>query len=100
MIDGFRHLLENLEAARALPFDHPRVIERRHHRESAGVGFRLGALQAIDRRGALENHLGAPALDAGDLDRRRRGRHHDHRRRAKPRRRQRHGLAVIARRDT
>ncbi len=100
--DGHEHgrdvgpLIEDLEAGRALAGDDPRVVERRHHGESALGGFGLGARAAIRRRRAREDHLRAERPRPVDLDLRRRRRHDDDRGRPERACRERHGLAVIA----
>ena len=54
---------------RALAGDDPRMIERRHHRQAARRGFRLGARLPFGRRRPGEDHLGAECPHAVDLDR-------------------------------
>jgi hypothetical protein len=96
---GIGQLIEDLQTARALSFDDPLMIERRHHRQTARGGFLLRADTAVGGRRAFENHFAAPASYAFDFDRGRGRRHDDHRRRTKARRGQRNRLSVISGRE-
>ena len=64
------HLLEQLEGHRALAGDDHRVIEGRDDRQAARRGLGLGAPLPVERRRALEDHLGAVGPHAVDLHRR------------------------------
>jgi hypothetical protein len=89
-------LFDDLEPDGPLPRDHPRMVERRHHRQAALSGNDLGPVLAVHRRPAGEHHFGAMRRRPLDFHCRRGLRHDDHRRSAQQPRRQRHRLTVVA----
>jgi hypothetical protein len=69
-------LIENFERHRALARDHVEIVERMHEREALGCGELFGPGARFTEVGAVQYYGRAQHPAVGDLDQRRKFRHH------------------------